>query len=335
MSLEVYLSTFLPALEKGLQATLEPWYQHPARLLATMAVHHFGWEDPQAKRGKRVRPVLLLLTHEAAGGTWQDALPAALAVELVHNFSLIHDDIQDQSTTRRGRPTVWARWGIAQAINAGDALYALAFAQITALDKAFPHAHVVEALRLLAQTCIALVQGQVLDLAFEQREDVTLDEYWTMIHGKTAALLAAAAELGALLANTSAQRRTAFRRFGEYLGLAFQVWDDYLGVWGDPAQTGKSAADDLIARKKTFPVLYGLAQPDSAFARRWYAGPISPEEAPEVARLLAETGAREHTLQTARRLTEEALNALDEAQPRDPAGQALRELAHALVGRQI
>jgi len=193
-----------------------------------MVEHHFGWRDAAAKKGKRVRPFLLLLVHEAAGGRWQQALPAAVAVELIHNFSLIHDDIQDRSETRRGRPTVWARWGKAQAINAGDALFAQAFAVMAPLQEAFGPQRALEAMRVLAQACVALVQGQVLDLAFETRSAVT-------------------------------------GRFGETLGLAFQVWDDYLGIWGDPAKTGKSAADDLIAGKKTLPVLYGLQQPESAF----------------------------------------------------------------------
>ena len=333
--LTAYRASFLPALEDALREAVTPWQAHPAALLFDMVEHHFGWRDAAAKKGKRVRPFLLLLVHEAAGGRWQQALPAAVAVELIHNFSLIHDDIQDRSETRRGRPTVWARWGKAQAINAGDALFAQAFAVMAPLQEAFGPQRALEAMRVLAQACVALVQGQVLDLSFETRSAVTVEEYMTMIRGKTGALLAAAAEVGALLAGAEAQRREAFQRFGETLGLAFQVWDDYLGIWGDPAKTGKSAADDLVAGKKTLPVLYGLQQPESAFARRWREGPITPDEAPQVARDLAATGARTFVREQAARLTREALAALDAAQPLPRPGEALKALAQELLGRAM
>ncbi len=333
--LTAYRASFLPALEDALREVVTPWQAHPAALLFDMVEHHFGWRDAAAKKGKRVRPFLLLLVHEASGGQWQQALPAAVAVELIHNFSLIHDDIQDRSETRRGRPTVWARWGKAQAINAGDALFAQAFAVMAPLQEAFGPQRALEAMRVLAQACVALVQGQVLDLSFETRSAVTVEEYMTMIRGKTGALLAAAAEVGALLAGAEAQRREAFQRFGETLGLAFQVWDDYLGIWGDPAKTGKSAADDLVAGKKTLPVLYGLQQPESAFARRWREGPITPDEAPQVARDLAATGARTFVREQAARLTREALAALDAAQPLPRPGEALKALAQELLGRAM
>ena len=331
--LAVFRKIILPELEKGLQEALAPWKEHPATLLAEMVAHHFGWKAENGKPGKRVRPLVLLLVHEAAGGWWHQALPAAVAVELVHNFSLIHDDIQDQSRTRRGRPTVWSLWGPAQAINAGDALFAQAFAVLAPLQETFGPARSLEAVQVLARACVALVQGQVLDLSFETRDRVTVEDYLTMIRGKTAALLAAAADIGALLTGVEETRRRAFREFGEALGLAFQVWDDYLGVWGDPEQTGKSTADDLVAGKKTLPVLYGLSQPESAFARRWRQGGISPEEAPEVARLLAETGAQDYTREQARHFTQQALDALQAAQPLNVPYEALRSLTEELLGR--
>ncbi len=332
--LEHYRSQMLPALEQALQQALKPWEDHPARLLAEMVTHHFGWQDPQARAGKRVRPLLLLLVHEAAGGSWRQALPAAVAVELIHNFSLIHDDIQDRSRTRRGRPTVWARWNVAQAINAGDALFAQAFGVLHALGDPFGPERALEAVHHLAQACIVLVQGQVLDLQFETQEQVSLEAYLTMIEGKTAALLAAAARVGALLAGAPEHQQQGFEAFGRYLGLAFQMWDDYLGVWGDPRHTGKSTADDLVAGKKTLPVLYGLQDPDSPFARRWRQGAVTEEEAPRLAQWLAEQGAREYVRAQAQGYTRQALQALDAAGPREPAGQALRELADALLGRR-
>lgn len=333
-ALDDYRSRILPELERYLRTQLRSWQQHPAHLLAKMVEHHFGWHDARARPGKRVRPLLLLLVHEAAGGNWPQALPAAAAVELIHNFSLIHDDIQDQSQTRRGRPTVWAQWGAAQAINAGDALYAQAFALLPSLARTFGQAPALEAVDILARACVALVQGQVLDLQFETQDWVPLETYLAMIEGKTAALLAASAHIGALLAGASPKRQKAFREFGRALGLAFQMWDDYLGIWGNPDQTGKSTADDLVAGKKTLPVLFGLQDPSSPFAQRWRQGSISPQEAPELARLLTQQGAQDYVRQQAQRLTQQALEALQQAHPQEPAATALHQLAHALLHRQ-
>ncbi len=334
--LTAFQERILPAVEDEMRAVLarldEPRYAEMRAMLA----YHLGWEGEGAgpkARGKRVRPLLLLLTVAAAGGRWEAALPAAAAVELVHNFSLIHDDIQDRSDTRRGRPTVWRKWGIAQAINAGDAMFTLAFAALSRLRETASETVALEAHSVLQTACLALTQGQYLDLAYEQRADLNEDDYWPMIRGKTAALLAACTDLGALAAEAPSPIRAAYRRFGEHLGLAFQVQDDELGIWGDEALTGKPTGSDLLEGKNTLPVLYGLAHsPD--FARRWQQGPPQPDEVPHLTALLEACGAREYTRQKAAELTAQALQALDAAHPHGEAGQALRALALKLLERK-
>lgn len=301
-----------------------------------MLAYHMGWEGQgagPAAQGKRIRPLLVLLTCAAAGGDWEHALPAAAAVELVHNFSLIHDDIEDDSPLRRGRETVWKLWGIPQAINAGDAMFTQAHLWLLRLADSTSAETALQAARVLQSTCLHLTQGQYLDISYEQRQDLVQADYWPMVGGKTAALLSACTELGALSAGAPAPRRQAFRLFGERLGLAFQVQDDLLGIWGNAEQTGKSAESDLAAGKKSLPVLFGLEQ-KGRFSQRWQQGPISLAQAPGVAALLEEEGGRAFAQQTADRLTAEALHALDEAQPQGEAGQALRHLANQLLGRQ-
>jgi len=282
---------------------------------------------------KRIRPLLVLLTVAAAGSEWQLGLPAAAAVELLHNFSLIHDDIQDQSHLRRGRETVWVRWGIAQALNAGDTLFTLAQIALLRLEETVSSEVAMQALHVFQQASLSLTQGQYLDLAYEARGDLSLEAYWPMVSGKTAALLSACTQIGALAAQAQPTACEAYRLFGRLLGLAFQAQDDLLGIWGDEALTGKSAQSDLISGKKSLPVLYGLAKHD-AFAKRWTNGPLAAAEVPGLARLLEEEGARDFVQDQANQLTDQALDALAEAQPQGEAGQALFSLAKRLLSRQ-
>jgi geranylgeranyl diphosphate synthase type I len=228
---------------------------------------------------------------------------------------------------------VWKKWGIAQAINAGDAEYTLAYMAMLELQKTASPEIALEAVNILQRTCLHLTQGQYLDMSFETRDSITLDEYWTMIGGKTAALTAACTELGALVANVADATRAAYREFGRYLGLAFQVQDDLLGIWGNAALTGKSAESDLVAGKKSLPIIYGLAQ-NGLFAARWAQGSITEPEAHDLAFQLATEGAQEYTQHMADNLTGKALQYLEEANPQGEAGEALAELADMLLKRQ-
>jgi geranylgeranyl diphosphate synthase type I len=292
-----------PALEAELRSAV------PAdeTLLSRMVAYHLGWVDAEgrpaaADPGKRIRPLLLLLACDGVGGDWQKALPAAAALELLHNFTLIHDDIQDRSPERRRRPAVWAVWGTDQAINAGDGLFAVAFRKLTELaDRGIPPAVGLECVRMLAETCWVICQGQVADLELAARPAATLAEYFDMVRRKTAALIGTAVGMGVLAGGGGAVE--AAREFGEALGIAFQVRDDYLGIWGRREITGKPAGDDLRERKKTLPVVWALTagSPElRGLLADAYARPeLGPELASVLADRLAEAGAEAFTRQAA------------------------------------
>ncbi|MBS3750718.1 MAG: polyprenyl synthetase family protein [Anaerolineales bacterium] len=325
-----------PALQNHLRSIIQAGSDFQTGQLPEMLSYQLGWTGEGAgsrAQGKQIRPLLVLLTMKAGGGRWQAALPAASAVELLHNFSLIHDDIQDNSPTRRGRPSVWKRWGKAQAINTGDAMFALANRSLLDLSKSLNPRITLQACLVFQRTTLQLTQGQHLDLAFENEKQISLDQYWEMISGKTAALLGTAMELGALCAQVSRTRKEAFREFGLQLGLAFQVQDDILGIWGETEIIGKSNTSDLVTGKKTLPIIYGLAQGQS-FSRRWKEGPIHPGQASDIARLLEDEGARAFAQKEADRLTKSALDALLRAKPEGKAGEALKELAKKLLKRK-
>ncbi|MBU2611465.1 MAG: polyprenyl synthetase family protein, partial [Chloroflexi bacterium] len=291
------IQLILPAIETELQRQIARLDEPRTRPFHEMLTYHMGWTGEGAgaeAMGKRIRPLLVLLTTASCGANWQFALPAAACMELIHNFSLVHDDIQDQSDLRRGRPTVWKKWGMPQAINAGDALFILAHLALFDLHGKFPAEAIFMTGNLLHQACLDLTRGQYLDISYENINSLSIQDYWPMISAKTAALLATCTEIGAVLSGVDEATQAAYRSFGHYLGLAFQVQDDYLGIWGDEAVTGKSAASDLVEGKKSLPVLYGLEK-KGPFARRWAEGPLSSDEVPALADQLAREGAKAFT----------------------------------------
>jgi len=303
------------------------------------ARYHLGWTTPDGQAaagggGKAVRPALALLSARAADAPAEVGLPGAVAVELVHNFSLLHDDVMDRDTMRRHRPTVWAVWGVPSAILTGDAL--LALAQEVLLESGSPHR--AAAGTLLATATRDLVRGQVQDLAFEQRTAVTLDECLDMVTGKTGALLSASAAIGAVLAGAPAATTGALASFGAHVGIAFQIVDDLLGIWGDPGVTGKPVYSDLRARKKTLPMTYAAGQPGAAGERlaRWLAGsdPVDEAALPEIAALVAAAGGREWAAEEARRRMRLAESALAAAPMPDPPRDELLALGRFLVTRE-
>ena len=300
-----------------------------------MLTYHMGWTGegagPEAA-GKRIRPLMLLLCTSACGATWEPALPAAAAVELVHNFSLVHDDIQDNSDKRRGRPTTWVKWSMPMAINVGDALFVLSNQAIIDLNEYYSPDVIVRAAGILHDTCLDLTRGQFLDMSYEERVDLSVDDYWPMVAGKTAALLSACCHIGALLGGADEPKQESYRSFGHYLGIAFQVQDDILGIWGNESLTGKSAASDLVEGKNSLPVLAGLGR-NGKFAARWKQGPIQSEEVEAVARLLTNEGGYETAYEASKQMTDLALLNLYEADPQGEAGDALYELADKLLKR--
>jgi geranylgeranyl diphosphate synthase type I len=335
MSLNEMTQSMLPVVENELKSMVGMIDQPALKELHDMLAYHLGWIGEGAgvkARGKRIRPLLVLLCAAASGGKWRNALPAAAAIELLHNFSLIHDDIQDQSPLRRNRPTLWKKWGIAQAINAGDLMFSLANTALLRLNETSPSETVLQAGKLFQSACTSLTQGQYLDISYETQKGITLEAYWLMIEGKTAALIAACCGMGALIGGADTSAQEAYYQFGRNLGLAFQVQDDILGIWGESETTGKSTESDLVAGKKTLPVIYGLQQ-KSDFTQRWLAGPITAGEVPELIILLESTGAKTYAQEKADRLTNQALAALDKAVPNKAEGKALIELANKLLNR--
>jgi geranylgeranyl diphosphate synthase, type I len=329
------ISDFLAPIESELQKQIARLDQPRTRQFHEMLTYHMGWTGegagPEAT-GKRIRPLMVLLVTAACNPDWQSALPAAAAVELVHNFSLLHDDIEDNSDKRRGRTTVWKKWGIPQGTNSGDGLFILSNLAIMDLEAVYPAQTVLRAAIILHQACLDLTRGQFLDISYERRTDVTVEDYWPMISGKTGALLSACCHLGALLGGADDTKQEAYRAFGHYLGLAFQIQDDILGIWGNEALTGKSTASDLLEGKKSLPVLYGLEK-KGIFASRWIQGPIQPEEVKELAKVLESESARHSAQEAARQMTDLALANLSEADPQGQAGESLKALADKLLQR--
>jgi geranylgeranyl diphosphate synthase type I len=318
------------AIESELKDSLQAAREWLPSGIREMISYHLGWQEAATVSGKRVRPLMTLLCCEASNGDWRQALPAAAAVEWVHNFSLLHDDIQDQSEMRRGRPTVWKIWGTAQAINTGDAIFALS--RLTTLRLKVSPEKILRVHRILDQTSLALTRGQHQDISFEQAPEVTIEQYLEMIAGKTAALLGAACQLGALLSPADDQQIAHFHAFGENLGLAFQVIDDMLGVWGSSEVTGKSAIDDLRSRKRTLPVIHGLEH-SKEFKKAWSAGQSGGDHIALLKKWLDEVGSREFTAMFAQRYTQDATSALEAAEPSEPAGSQLSALTARLLQR--
>jgi geranylgeranyl diphosphate synthase type I len=342
MNFEQALTYFIPQIEAEMRRLLTP----PNGALTPffgMLHYHLGWVDEffqpvQTARGKLLRPIFTLLCCQAAGTQAEKALTAAAAVELIHNFSLIHDDIEDNSRTRRGRATVWAIWGEPQAINAGDALFVLARHVLLKLrEQEVPLATIFEALDRLDQTCLALCQGQHLDMSFEQTLSVDLQAYLEMIEGKTAALLACAGYLGGLIATNQPAKGEIFWQLGQALGLAFQIHDDLLGIWGQEAITGKPAADDLRRRKKSMPVVFALNQtnhPQAARFKEIYAAPTLTEaDVTEAITILETIGAKAYTEAQAKTYVAQAKAALQAIEAAPENKQSLEEMAHFLIER--
>jgi geranylgeranyl diphosphate synthase, type I len=305
--------------------------------------YHLGWLDESqspisAPTGKRIRSLLCLLSCGAAGGDPRVALPAATGLELLHNFSLIHDDIEDNSPTRRHRPTAWKLFGVPLACNAGDGMFSLAhLAFYRLIAEGVADRTVLDVLRLFDETCLALTEGQYLDMEFEARTDVSVDEYFRMIAAKTGALLAASSQLGALVAAAGWDQIEVYAAYGAALGRAFQLQDDILGIWGHETVTGKSAASDILGRKKSLPVIYALSRPET---RERVAGlygrpSLTDAEVPEVLALLDKARARpfvESHIRQSVASGHEALNLLrSQADPEFLT--LLADLLDSLVGR--
>jgi geranylgeranyl diphosphate synthase type I len=281
--------------------------------LYSMVRYHMGL-DRDGPRGKRFRPLIGLLAYQSIAGEHMRALPGAAAVEMGHNFSLVHDDIEDRGPERRHRPALWTVAGVPQAINTGDTLFTLSRLALHRLtEEGFSDAKVLALMRLYDETCLALCEGQFMDIwTTEHDEWRTVDWYFDMIGRKTAALIAGSAQAGAMLATDDDAIVSGYRRFGWSLGLAFQLNDDLLGIWGDESTTGKESSD-IATRKKTLPLIYALQEAQGADRERLDAilrppgHDPSPEEAEEARAILERVGAAAYTRARAARHRDDAL----------------------------
>ena len=326
------LGRHLPLIEDALQAALS---DGPDELRA-VSRYVLGWEsssgEPMVTGGKRIRPALCLFGAEVFGAEPGVALPGAVAVELIHNFSLVHDDVQDRDLERHGRPTVWSVKGEGQAINAGDYLITCAFRSL--LEGPGLADRRLSALAVLNHAMSRMIAGQWADITFEERQDVSPEEYLDMIRGKTGALLGAPLAMGAILAGAPEDQAHALGEWGETVGLAFQVQDDYLGIWGDPNLTGKSNTGDIARRKKTLPIVHGLAGPSAPEIRAVYeSDPQGPEAVGRVVAALEAAGADQLCRERAHALVSQADALLDSFELPSGHREQLRAVGRYLVDR--
>ena len=309
---------------------LDPWTRK-------VVAYHLGWTDeggrPTTAGGKALRPALALLSARAAGASYETALPGAVAVEFVHAFSLLHDDIMDGDRTRRHRPAAWTVFGPSAAILGGDAL--LALSEELLLDERTQGAH--WAARALTAATQRLISGQASDLGFEQRGHVELEECLAMAADKTGALLACASSIGAMLGEGPTRLVTSLTGFGSEMGLAFQLVDDLLGIWGEPDSTGKPVLSDLRARKKSLPVVHALnaGTAESARLAELYGAPGEPSEDDllEMARLVEAAGGREWASAEADRRIAAAEKHLAESGIDDEVRAEFRDIALFVTAR--
>ncbi|MDZ4719257.1 MAG: polyprenyl synthetase family protein [Roseiflexaceae bacterium] len=329
----------------AIQAAMRAAFPQAEARVATfyhMQEYQLGWRDEQLQLanydpGKLLRPYIVLLGCQVAGGDPHTAMPLAAGIQLIHDFSLIHDDIEDDGDTRRGRPTVWKVWGLAQGLNAGDGMFVIAHLSLHRLsDVGVPPEVVLDILRRFDQTIITICEGQYLDLSYEGNLAIDEAAYIAMISRKTAALVAAACGLGAILGGASASLAKTMFDFGQNLGLAFQIQDDLLGIWGDPAEMGKPFAADLIRRKVSLPVIYGLqhAEQRRELAQLYQQPHAGDEELHHILTILEQAGSRAYCEQAAASYHHQALTALNAAPGQQAPLAELRAIANRLLGRK-
>lgn len=320
MSTKHSLPQSLTSYRDGVGVELKKVIDSCPPALGNILRYHMGWQDEHGhccskESGKFIRSTLCLLSCQAVGGNTSQAMPAAAAIELIHNFSLIHDDIEDASYERHHRPTVWKLWGQSQAINAGDAMFTLAYLALVRLkEKGIADEKIANCAKMLSLACLELCEGQYLDVDYENRLDITVEDYLDMAAKKTGALFAVSTSLGAYLGSEDSELVDVFRLFGRELGMVFQIHDDILGIWGLEESVGKSAGD-IYQRKKTLPVAYGLEKSDGAarksLEKLYSQESIEGEDIKEVTGILDNLGARDYAGSVAGQYYHKALAHLD------------------------
>lgn len=312
--------------------------------LYDMTKYHLGWVDKSGRpaksnTGKMLRATLCLLACESTGSDFTQALPAAAAIELIHNYSLVHDDIQDGDEIRRHRETVWKIWGKPQAINAGSALRMLAnLAIIDQEDKKVSDSKKLIILDILDKSCLEMIEGQYLDIDFEERSDISVDEYIHMISKKTSALIAGSLKAGAAI-NIDKEKLSKFDEFGNYLGMAFQITDDILGIWGNDKKTGKPLASDIAKKKKSLPIVYSFRKlkrkEKEIFSNIYQKKEIVDQDLKKVLEYLNITKAKEYCIDLSRSYYEKALKKTEELPLKKSSIRDYKEITDFLINRDF
>ena len=309
-----------------------------------MLRYSMGWVDVEgsptvAAQGKALRPTLCLLGSEAAGGTIDAAMPAAVALEFIHNFSLIHDDIQDRDRTRHHRPTLWAVWDVPKALVAGNVLRVVADTCLEGLtSRGVESGHALGVISLLTEAYLEMIEGQYLDISYEGQPDISIDDYMTMISRKTGALIRCALHLGALIGTGDTGVAEAFRECGRSLGYVFQIRDDYLGVWGDEGTTGKPVGADIRRKKNSFPVVCAMSQSsgrDQQLLKELYGkADLDDGDVAQVLEVMEGSRVKERAMSIASEHSDRAIQALSDVEIAPTIRQDIDDLVHFLLVRQ-
>ena len=309
-----------------------------------MLRYYLGWVDTDgnpclATEGKALRPTLCLFACEATGGSVGQAMPAAVALELIHSFSLIHDDIQDGDETRHHRPTLWAVWDVPKALTAGNVLRMVADRSLDQLvDRGMDHARALDVVCLLTEAYLEMVEGQYLDISYEGRHDIGMRQYFEMIARKTGALIRCSLNLGALIGSGDPAAVDAFRSFGRSLGYVFQIQDDVLGVWGDQQSTGKPVGADITRKKSSLPVVHAMSESEGSAHRLlvdiYRKESLDEGDVADVLEIMDGVRTREYALRLAAQHCEVGMEALSAIELEPEAQREAEELAHFLLVRQ-
>ena len=309
-----------------------------------MLRYYMGWVDVDgnpcvATEGKALRPTLCLFACEASGGSVREAVPIAAALELIHNFSLIHDDIQDRDETRHHRPTLWSVWGIPEALVAGNVLRVIADVSLERLeDEGVEPERALASVGLLTEAYLEMIEGQHMDISYEGRPDIGMQDYLTMISRKTGALIRCSMNLGAVIGTHDESTVDAFRACGKSLGYVFQIRDDVLGVWGDEAVTGKPVGADIQRKKNSFPVVYAMSEASDGDRRTlidiYRQEDITDGDVERVLHIMDGIGVKDHAQSLAAQHCERALEAVGSVALAPGTRQELEELAHFLLVRE-
>ena len=309
-----------------------------------MLRYYMGWVDVDgnpcvATEGKALRPTLCLFACEASGGSVREAVPIAAALELIHNFSLIHDDIQDHDETRHHRPTLWSVWGIPEALVAGNVLRVIADVSLERLEhEGVEPDRALASVGLLTEAYLEMIEGQHMDISYEGRPDIGMQDYLTMISRKTGALIRCSMNLGAVIGTHDEATVDAFRACGKSLGYVFQIRDDVLGVWGDEAVTGKPVGADIRRKKNSFPVVYAMSEASDDDRRTlidiYRQEDITDGDVERVLHIMDGIGVKDDAQSLAAQHCDRALEAVSSVALAPGSRQELEELAHFLLVRE-